>query len=133
MLDVWISPFIQSAAQDGFSRFLYADPTPNALQVFLPRPGIKQTDSSGLPAEEGAEEGIWITADPIPGYVVCNIGESESCAWVDSMVNDLGRQCGRSGQMDCIALLYTASFIEGQIIGKFTGQTSSKDDLLTEF
>ncbi|KXN88170.1 hypothetical protein AN958_07629 [Leucoagaricus sp. SymC.cos] len=55
--------------------FLYADPTPNALQVFLPRSGVRQSDTSGLPAEEGAEEGIWITADPIEGCVVCNIGE----------------------------------------------------------
>ncbi|KAF5360915.1 hypothetical protein D9756_004798 [Leucocoprinus leucothites] len=58
----------------GCLTFLYADPTPNALQVFLPRPGVKQTDTSGLPAE-GAEDGIWITADPIEGCIVCNIGE----------------------------------------------------------
>ncbi|KAF9454785.1 Clavaminate synthase-like protein [Macrolepiota fuliginosa MF-IS2] len=58
----------------GCLTFLYADPTPNALQVFLPRPGTIQADASGLPAE-GGEEGIWITADPIPGCVVCNIGE----------------------------------------------------------
>jgi len=25
--------------------------------------------------ERGAEEGVWINADPIPGCVVCNIGE----------------------------------------------------------
>jgi len=59
------------------ARFLYADPTPNALQVFLRRPGLTvQPDQSGLPAEHGAEEGVWINADPIPGCVVCNIGES---------------------------------------------------------
>ncbi|KAL0961069.1 hypothetical protein HGRIS_006053 [Hohenbuehelia grisea] len=60
------------------TRFLYADPTPNALQVFLPRRNngaAKESITSGLPAEEGQEEGTWITADPIPGCVVCNIGE----------------------------------------------------------
>lgn len=63
-------------------RFLYADPTPNALQVFLPKRAaeiINGTSSitNGLPSEEGGEEGVWITADPIPGCVVCNIGESK--------------------------------------------------------
>jgi hypothetical protein len=66
--------------------FLYADPTPNALQVFVPRtkPGTAAADLTGLPAEHGNEKGIWITADPIPGCVVCNIGESELfCMAVD--------------------------------------------------
>jgi isopenicillin N synthase-like dioxygenase len=36
-----------------------------------------QADASGLPLEQGSKEGIWITADPIPGCVVCNIGESK--------------------------------------------------------
>jgi hypothetical protein len=44
-------------------RFLYADPTPSALQVFLRSPG--------------SAKGVWINADPIPGCVVCNIGESK--------------------------------------------------------
>lgn len=70
-------PLESTTAHDKISSFLYADPTPNALQVFLNRPGAKKPDVSGLPAEEGDEEGIWITADPIPGCVVCNIGESE--------------------------------------------------------
>ncbi|KAJ3513036.1 hypothetical protein NLJ89_g3174 [Agrocybe chaxingu] len=51
----------------GCLTFLYADPTPNALQVFLNRPGMKQTNQSGLPAEQGNEDGIWISADPVPG------------------------------------------------------------------
>ncbi|KAF9534471.1 Clavaminate synthase-like protein [Crepidotus variabilis] len=45
----------------GCLTFLYADPTPNALQVFLDR--------------GGSEKGTWINADPIPGCIVCNIGE----------------------------------------------------------
>lgn len=57
--------------------FLYADPTPNALQVFLNRPGVKSPEASDLPAEQGAAEGIWIMADPISGCIVCNIGASE--------------------------------------------------------
>jgi isopenicillin N synthase-like dioxygenase len=59
----------------GCLTFLYADPTPNALQVFLKRPRMAQADITGLPQEQGSEEGVWITADPIPGCVVCNIGE----------------------------------------------------------
>ncbi|KAF9077680.1 Clavaminate synthase-like protein [Rhodocollybia butyracea] len=63
----------------GCLTFLYADPTPNALQVFLRRSRSDiDPDLSGLPAEQGDEEGVWITADPISGCVVCNIGESES-------------------------------------------------------
>jgi len=58
-------------------RFLYADPTPSALQVFLRRPGATDNHNLGLPAEQGQEEGVWINADPISGCVVCNIGESE--------------------------------------------------------
>jgi len=59
----------------GCLTFLHADPTPSALQVFLRCPGTAETVPTGLPAEEGDEEGVWITADPIPGCVVCNIGE----------------------------------------------------------
>jgi isopenicillin N synthase-like dioxygenase len=60
----------------GCLTFLYADPTPSALQVFLAnRPGESQSDVAKLPAEQGSEQGIWINADPIPGCVVCNIGE----------------------------------------------------------
>lgn len=88
--------------------FLYADPTPGALQVFLPRPGAKQTDMSGLPAEEGIEEGTWITADPIPGCVVCNIGESQSFFLAElSRLIDSIDQCGRFGRMVCTSPPYT--------------------------
>ena len=59
------------------NRFLYTDPTPSALQVFVNRPGESQSDTTGLPPEQGSEQGIWINADPIPGCVVCNIGESK--------------------------------------------------------
>jgi len=59
----------------GCLTFLYADPTPSALQVFLSRPGESQSDITSLPSEQGPEQGIWINADPIPGCVVCNIGE----------------------------------------------------------
>ena len=95
-------------------RLLYADPTPNALQVFvsqrevlddaalapvsasntsglapsaasavLAQETIKEGDSSDgipeLPKEEGDMPGVWISADPLPGCIVCNIGESECC------------------------------------------------------
>jgi hypothetical protein len=56
---------------------LYADPTPSALQVYLNRPGESQSEITGLPSEQDSKQGIWIDADPIPGCVVCNIGESE--------------------------------------------------------
>lgn len=59
----------------GCLTFLYADPTPGALQVFLPTPGLIVKTSADAPAEEGVEEGVWINADPIPGYIICNIGE----------------------------------------------------------
>lgn len=106
-----------------FVRFLYADPTPNALQVFLtkedvlddkgiaPVPANSTTglapsaasaqldtivhsdigfNSASESAIEGpnsaptdakeikaVEQGVWINADPIPGCIVCNIGESK--------------------------------------------------------
>ncbi|KAL5520119.1 hypothetical protein ACEPAG_1779 [Sanghuangporus baumii] len=99
----------------GCLTFLYADPTPNALQVFLPQTGIlddaattpipaastvnlapsaasaliggvepsdkprqpmnDEKDSEVLLDEVSGEEGVWINADPLPGCVVCNIGE----------------------------------------------------------
>ncbi|TFK74880.1 Clavaminate synthase-like protein [Pluteus cervinus] len=65
---------------DGFScgahKFLYADSTPSALQVLLRQPGLVGSDITGLPSEKGSESGVWINANPIPGCVVCNIGES---------------------------------------------------------
>lgn len=57
-------------------RFLHADPTPSALQVFSSRPGAVGLAATGIVTEEGSEKGVWINADPIPGCVVCNIGES---------------------------------------------------------
>ncbi|PIL22559.1 hypothetical protein GSI_15248 [Ganoderma sinense ZZ0214-1] len=53
----------------GCLTFLYADPTPGALQVFLNQPSLVDGDST---TNDG---GRWISADPIPGCVVCNIGE----------------------------------------------------------
>ncbi|KIK69530.1 hypothetical protein GYMLUDRAFT_33903 [Collybiopsis luxurians FD-317 M1] len=58
----------------GCLTFLHADPTRDALQVFLRRSNAGP-DLSGLPSEQGDEEGVWITADPVLGCVVCNIGE----------------------------------------------------------
>ncbi len=58
-------------------RFLYADPTPGALEVFLDQPGYVVQTSSDLPPGENVEQGVWIKADPLSGCVVCNIGESE--------------------------------------------------------
>ncbi|KDR82681.1 hypothetical protein GALMADRAFT_220671 [Galerina marginata CBS 339.88] len=73
---------------DGFScgahKFLYADPTPSALQVFLRRKGAAEANRTGLPPEQGLEEGVWINADPIPGCVVCNIGEMWEI-WTDGL------------------------------------------------
>ncbi|KAF9464175.1 Clavaminate synthase-like protein [Collybia nuda] len=59
----------------GCLTFLHADPTPSALQVFLRQPGAIGIDSARFPTEQGNEQGVWINADPIPGCVVCNIGE----------------------------------------------------------
>ncbi|EIN12600.1 Clavaminate synthase-like protein [Punctularia strigosozonata HHB-11173 SS5] len=62
----------------GCLTFLYQDDTKSALQVWLENSEVVETDAegniSGLPSEELAE-GVWIDADPIPGCVVCNIGE----------------------------------------------------------
>ncbi|OCH91861.1 Clavaminate synthase-like protein, partial [Obba rivulosa] len=60
----------------GCLTFLYADPTPGALQVFVRQPGLivrKQTPLG--PPDDFVEDGVWVNADPIPGCVVCNIGE----------------------------------------------------------
>ncbi|KAJ4482141.1 Clavaminate synthase-like protein [Lentinula aciculospora] len=69
----------------GCLTFLYADPTLGALQVFLRRSSASP-DLSGLPAEQGDEEGIWITADPISGCVVCNIGESDALHFMGNYI-----------------------------------------------
>ena len=103
-----------------FDRFLYADPTPSALQVFLNRPGESQSGITGLPSEEGLESGIWINADPIPGCVVCNIGESKLSKHIATTTWNLNAerlQCGKSGQMVCIDQRYTVSSIGVLIIG----------------
>jgi len=71
----------------GCLTFLYADPTPNALQVYLPAEKAKALSiNSSLdplssiapnpPSESPQSSGVWINADPIPGCIVCNIGES---------------------------------------------------------
>ncbi|TRM60666.1 Clavaminate synthase-like protein [Schizophyllum amplum] len=59
----------------GCLTFLYTDPTKKALQVFMAgaKPEGLQLDED-LPVEQD-KDGFWINADPIPGCVVCNIGE----------------------------------------------------------
>ncbi|KAG8944159.1 hypothetical protein FRC04_002115 [Tulasnella sp. 424] len=52
----------------------------DALQVFVPKSlaaanQITKSGAVGLPKEEGDADGIWIYANPLPGCVVCNIGE----------------------------------------------------------
>ncbi|KAH9969598.1 Clavaminate synthase-like protein [Russula dissimulans] len=59
----------------GCLTFLWADPTRGALQVYLPQQFLAIENPGSLIRQEGIEEGIWITADPMPGCVVCNIGE----------------------------------------------------------
>jgi len=61
--------------------FLWADDTRGALQVFEPQQFLAVENPGAVIRQEGIEEGIWITADPIPGCIVCNIGES---TWVRS-------------------------------------------------
>ncbi|KAF8497270.1 hypothetical protein F5888DRAFT_1907078 [Russula emetica] len=58
--------------------FLWADPTRGALQVFLPQQFLAVENPGTVTAvmrQKGIEEGMWITVDPIPGCMVCNIGE----------------------------------------------------------
>jgi len=55
-------------------RFLWADSTRGALQVFLRQPGLL-VKNDAIPGDEEVENGVWINADPMPGCVVCNIGE----------------------------------------------------------
>ncbi|KDQ62432.1 hypothetical protein JAAARDRAFT_122490 [Jaapia argillacea MUCL 33604] len=62
----------------GCLTFLYQDPTKNALEVLLTNPGsvVKDDDGWRNEGEDYVEEGgVWINADPVPGCVVCNIGE----------------------------------------------------------
>ncbi|CAE6383943.1 unnamed protein product [Rhizoctonia solani] len=51
----------------GCLTLLFADPTPKALQVFRHAAKTENLEEAG--------PGEWINADPIPGCVVCNIGE----------------------------------------------------------
>ncbi|CAE6466933.1 unnamed protein product [Rhizoctonia solani] len=51
----------------GCLTLLFADPTPKALQVFRHAADAEHVEEAG--------PGEWINADPIPGCVVCNIGE----------------------------------------------------------
>jgi isopenicillin N synthase-like dioxygenase len=57
--------------------FLWTDRTRGALQVFLPQQFLAIENPGAVIREEGIEEGVWITVDPIPGCMVCNIGESQ--------------------------------------------------------
>ncbi|EPQ54484.1 Clavaminate synthase-like protein [Gloeophyllum trabeum ATCC 11539] len=60
----------------GCLTFLYQDDTKDALQVYLSRPGTVVRTNIGLPAEEIVEEGgVWISADPVPGCLLVNVGE----------------------------------------------------------
>ncbi|TDL22212.1 Clavaminate synthase-like protein [Rickenella mellea] len=59
----------------GCLTFLYADPTPNALQVFIPNSKLPISPEDVIPPEAKTAGGVWINADPIPGCFVCNIGE----------------------------------------------------------
>ena len=78
------------------NRFLYADPTPSALQVYLHG---KPTTSSGDDSSLSSKGGTWINADPIPGCVVCNIGESGIHILFTQFSANSHIQCGRRGQV----------------------------------
>lgn len=74
--------YLRPNARDyGCLTFLYADPTRDALQVFSPEksPLKASTSNQGgvdaLPHEEGEAQGTWIYANPMPGCIVCNVGE----------------------------------------------------------
>jgi hypothetical protein len=59
-------------------RFLWADPTRDALQVFLQRRSPAVENPSTVTLQDGSvEEGTWVNVNPIPGCIVCNIGESQ--------------------------------------------------------
>lgn len=42
------------------------------------QPNNAAKDDAAVLKEKNAEKGVWISADPLPGCVVCNIGESAS-------------------------------------------------------
>ncbi|GAA94336.1 uncharacterized protein L969DRAFT_202721 [Mixia osmundae IAM 14324] len=55
---------------------LLADETKGALQVFIPstRHALQERHDQKLTDFQG-QRGIWITADPLPGALVCNVGK----------------------------------------------------------
>jgi isopenicillin N synthase-like dioxygenase len=59
----------------GCLTFLYADPTPSALQVLSRNAGAVCSAINDVPTEANIEDGMWINADPIEGCIVVNIGE----------------------------------------------------------
>jgi len=59
----------------GCLTFLWADETRGALQVFLKQKGLLVRDPSDPTSQEHVEDGVWINADPLPGCIVCNLGE----------------------------------------------------------
>lgn len=72
-----------SAASEFISSGLKTEIKPDELSDFA-QPGsasqVKDKDgvnTNEIPNEEGGENGVWINADPMPGCVVCNIGESK--------------------------------------------------------
>ncbi|KAF8749493.1 Clavaminate synthase [Rhizoctonia solani] len=61
----------------GCLTLLFADPTPRALQVFRHAAKTENLEEAG--------PGEWINADPIPGCVVCNIGEMWEQIWTNGL------------------------------------------------
>lgn len=59
----------------GCLTLLWADSTRGALQVFQPHQFLAVENPGAVLREEGIEEGLWITVDPVPGCIVCNVGE----------------------------------------------------------
>ena len=91
-------------------RFLYADETKKALQVAQPGLGdtlgsaAETTDKGGIVSE--VDEGMyWIDADPMPGCVVCNIGESACLLLVVYRELSDPPQCGKFGPTVCTRAL----------------------------
>ena len=87
-------------------RFLYADPTPGALEVFVQDDEAMSEADSYLPPEQGDVKGIWIKADPLPNCVVCNIGDSRCIGHRRVSHIPHALQCGRFGPAACINLLF---------------------------
>lgn len=89
--------------------FLWTDPTRGALQVFLPHQFLAVENPGAILRQEGIEEGTWIVVDPIPGCMVCNIGESQWAITIQTKVQRLIDmwQCGRFGRMACTGARFT--------------------------